>query len=1122
VSIQAFKAYCRSLYEEARTKGIEEARDFILSMERARPAGHSIRDLLANGAELAADLQRVKSIIDDEAQAQALAEVVQPYLQLVEPNARCQFTGLRLNDIWRYCRLTWSIPRYNTPGRSLFYLIRDRARPNHPIMGVLSLENAPIFIGARDTYVGWSVESFVASLEVLAGRADATDNIRDEFQFLVQSVIQASTLIAADDLCTVEERLHPTEHLVQRLLATALQAASERAAALRRWRDDEVEAEDERDRQMSVYGSVSQRAQDELFRKKRARELARLLSAQLFLQASLASPTWADEWRLFAASEQGRSALRTALLAVKSQHVGTSILELNICGAMPPYNHLLGGKLAALLALSPQIVSDYRARYGRAISQIATQLRGQDVIRPAELVYIGTTSLYKVGASQYNRLRLPAGLFGDALPAIAFTMIGETSGFGTLHISDDTTKALQDAVDTEYMEVNHVMGEGVSPKFRILRRGLDKILAPNQRNLSDEIMRHGVSRLVYGMPIALNAQAYLQGRTEAPEYPWSAAMPPDEGTQRIVDFWRRRWLRQRLAFAPALERVGAWTPDAILLSRLLAPETVEPAAPAEPSVLSLFADAHGDHERRLVRDLYRGTTGFADDVSEHDLRLLHATTRLDDLVLAHLRAGQSVVLTGNPGDGKTHLLRILTDDMGAHVMVEPDASAVSNAEVFARWQEAVDRNIPYALAVNEAVLFNLAASYPTFKPFQDARTQVLKAIGYGMAEQVDTSAVVVFDLSRRNPLAPGVVGAIMDRLTSDTLVPRCNVCPQAGCDFARHRELLRQPLVRHRLQEIFDRITRRGQHVTMRDVQAFVSYLLFANRACDGLIQTSNQAFNALPQLVYNGTGTLFKEASRTFDPARIAHPRIDDALVTGSSQIDAAGWLVGSGVANVSLDPGEKTLFHQRKRAFYFFHRNGDALLPMASDDERLFADFLALAEREALRDILRKLNYFFGQGNDAERLQVWQYHRYDQSAHHVLYALDSRARGELEIVKPVLVDHMAAAYDLAADHVLLRLKSTSQASRRAHLRIDYHLFQVLLQAERGLPMLLLQPPIARRIWQFLEQAAPTQKRSDEDTEKRVDVIDPTLNERLTVTFDIQDGAEQYISVTEGRSHAV
>jgi S-DNA-T family DNA segregation ATPase FtsK/SpoIIIE len=38
-------------------------------------------------------------------------------------------------DIWRYFRLTWSTPSESTPGRTIKYLIRDAAHPNHAVMG---------------------------------------------------------------------------------------------------------------------------------------------------------------------------------------------------------------------------------------------------------------------------------------------------------------------------------------------------------------------------------------------------------------------------------------------------------------------------------------------------------------------------------------------------------------------------------------------------------------------------------------------------------------------------------------------------------------------------------------------------------------------------------------------------------------------------------------------------------------------------------------------------------------------------------------------------------------------------------------------------------------------------
>ena len=58
-------------------------------------------------------------------------------------------TGIRLQDIWRYSRLQWSIPYQPTPGRNLHYLIRDEAGSNRPIIGVAALGNAILGLNQR-------------------------------------------------------------------------------------------------------------------------------------------------------------------------------------------------------------------------------------------------------------------------------------------------------------------------------------------------------------------------------------------------------------------------------------------------------------------------------------------------------------------------------------------------------------------------------------------------------------------------------------------------------------------------------------------------------------------------------------------------------------------------------------------------------------------------------------------------------------------------------------------------------------------------------------------------------------------------------------------------------------
>lgn len=1068
-----------------------------------------------------------------EERAAALRQYVQPYLQLVEEGVRCQHTGFLLGDIWRYFRLTWASPAYSTPGRSLFYLVRDGARPNHPVMGIASLENAPIFIGDRDNFLGWTPGDFIRSvLSHQSGGTSALPDIkvaREAFIHLLSNISRAISDVNATGLCTPEELVHPTPELVQRLSALSVQFARERQEALRRWKQfsAQVNRTGEAELQRSVYGNVSEDAYDLLFLKKRAGELARFLGAQLTIQQLLERADFDQVWQTWATSERGKTAIRNGLVAIKNHHVGTSILELNICGAIPPYNHLLAGKLTALLICSPQIANDYKRRYGAARSEIASQLKGSDVIRPAELVYIGTTALYTAGSSQYNRLRLPAGLLRADAPETIIECIGVTLGYGTSHISDATTAALEAAASDDFLQVNHVLGEGISPKMRIIRSGLNAIFREGQHVLSDRVAQHQMRRLIYGVLLAENGKEYLQGKATQPRHIWDEALPPKEGTERIAEFWRTRWLDSRLQFEPALERVAAFRPEELLLSRELIDKTdhdwaytlikQKPEAATMEAVSPLMDPRHlspDEQQRQLVRDLYRGATSFADDVPIENLRSIHAATDLDKAIREYIAAKRSVVLTGNPGDGKTHLLRILEEDIARlGAVVESDASAVLNEEIVANWRTALAAGKPYFIAINESVLFKLAAAYPEFELLQEARRQVTGAISYGSATSLPLGNVVVLDLSHRNTLDGKLVHTVIDKLTDATMLPRCARCPVAGCDMVRNQALLREARVRGRLQAIFESITRRGTHVTMRDLQAFIAYLIFGDRNCEQLLQASDEEEYALPQLPFKGQGPLFDAVREAFDPARVCHPVYDDQLINNTVRAD--GWLTTDNANAGSLDSQAIKRFERRKRAFYFFHEHGDTLLTLIGDDEQAFHTLLTQTDSrrsKALREIIRKLAAFFGRQTDSERLPVWQSHRYDQSAQRILYAVQHRERRDFELLSPILIGHMADAFRIADDHRVLRLIHNPQAS----LRIDYGLFRLLHQAERGLPALLLQPEATRRIWQFLEQL--TDEMMPTDDEITAQIFDPMTGEHLEVTIDLQ--TKTYITITdkEGR----
>ena len=106
-----------------------------------------------------------------------------------------------------------------------------------------------------------------------------------------------------------------------------------------------------------------------------------------------------------------------------------------------------------------------------------------------------------------------------------------------------------------------------------------------------------------------------------------------------------------------------------------------------------------------LRGLYLGLTSNADLTTDHERHVLHVPTKLDELVPRWLAEGKDVTLTGNPGDGKSHLARRLVGKKltgAAEVIL--DLSATPTPTVLGRWGAAVAEGRPTLLCANEGPL----------------------------------------------------------------------------------------------------------------------------------------------------------------------------------------------------------------------------------------------------------------------------------------------------------------------------------------------------------------------------------------------------------------------------------
>jgi len=1077
------KALLRSWMSESRHERLVSYTDFIKRMEKPNTKQHSIIDLIADGEELSNRLRLA------QLGELPVSQAVRPYLQLVTENARDESTGLKISEIWRYFRLTWSTPAETTPGRTMQYLIRDAAHPMHAVMGIASLENCAVQITCRDDYIGWNQKAFI---EKIIEKDDETARI--EFQMLLSYLEDGIAGIDYSELCTQKTVASPTTEDIQMLFEEAASAEQRRQEFLRDSLENDI-AEEEK----SELGSISKETEKALYHRKRAEQLARLLSAKKTITDVYTDPSYSEIWRDFCKSESGNSAIRAALVAQKTKHIGSSMMELNVCGAVPPYNEILGGKLVALLATSPQVIHDYKERYANKSSEIASRLKGEPVCRPADLVYVGTTSLYYVGSSQYNRLKIPGNVFGSTFDVV-WKQLGMTIGFGTLHISKATTLSLTEATTDGYNRINHVFGEGASPKMRLLTMSIRELLESTNED-SKDFSKHAMSRIVYGACLAKNTFDYLLGKDSSPEY-YTDVEQYEEGTAAVVRFWQDRWLTSRLNYEPIYDRIRAFDKKSFLVSNQIEADE-EWTFTKLREVTHMPAVDEKTTGLQFIRDFYRGSSAYADHIDSALLAKIHLETRLDTAIVEAAVAGKDIVLTGNPGDGKTHIIRMLKDKLEAldkQVLIELDASTLPNEEIYARWSEANAKGIPFVIAINAAVLYSLYHFKSEFTPVAKAYKQMISSVVFH-DEETEDDDVIVFDLSKREVLTNDILKQAIQKLTDEKHYSECAKCPLSeNCEIHKNRSLLQNELFQERLAIVMARVALQGYHATLREVQSFIAYLIFGNRSCKQISRTTGNNEYDIANLVYSGTGKLFDAIRNSIDPVNISHPIWDERILT--NDLPAGSWIDGYSVPAEAIAFDNEGMFQLRKRQFFFFNENGKELLNILDDDASRFQAFMELEGKKAVRELIRKLNTFFGaeKASNAE-LQIWSGHRYDNDPRKVLISAGTLRHTEFRIGYPKLLKSMQSGIDMTSNYIRLEKKNAPNI----FLKIDFDMFVLLAEAERGVPVLFMESDLVKKVWRFVEQLQSV-KEIAEDDDVKVSLMDVQNKKKITVTIDRED----------------
>lgn len=196
------------------------------------------------------------------------------------------------------------------------------------------------------------------------------------------------------------------------------------------------------------------------------------------------------------------------------------VMDAFVLGAVPPYSFLLCGKLVAMLVASNEVRKAFKRKYSRERSSF---IRGRPL--DGRLVLVTTTSA--LGRSSiYNRVTHEGRLL--------YHSVGFTRGSGEFHFSDGLYRTISDYA-TQFCQPtakNIKWGTGFRNRREIVKKCLARL------GLSQNWLYHGIRREVFVVPLAHNAQQFLQGRHSRVR--WF-----DQSVENLFRSFRERWLLPR-------------------------------------------------------------------------------------------------------------------------------------------------------------------------------------------------------------------------------------------------------------------------------------------------------------------------------------------------------------------------------------------------------------------------------------------------------------------------------------------------------------------------------------------------------------------------------------------------
>ncbi len=470
----------------------------------------------------------------------------------------------------------------------------------------------------------------------------------------------------------------------------------------------------------------------------------------------------------------------------------------------------------------------------------------------------------------------------------------------------------------------------------------------------------------------------------------------------------------------------------------------------------------------FIRKLYNGKNCYSDHMDREQLELLHIHSSVEDIIVNLVLKKKIIFLTGNPGDGKTFIIRAIEDKIkGEDCYIETDVNKVEKYEtIVSRIVDCFNNSKGAIVAVNEYPFFRLQREIR--KVSQELAEQISQAKDSCVAYEISnnrTGNVVVIDLNERNLLddKSNIPEQILDKMCS-----LINQDSSVDPTVAYNVEALSDKFVKGQFLALVKLAMYRYEHYAIRDILGAFSFILTTclsdelqgHRYYDAIFEGDNPLLNAIQQ----------------FDPIYLTKSNLDEELWNATSS-NHTGWKFGvpddwpSSSKYQEDSEGAIKCFISLKRRFYFENENSLSLAQLQPKEIGECINFFLNCKRDqrALKQkIIRALNKLFQPSSDDKKtLYVWTTHRYDMSKD-ALVSISKKSIGheDLELLLPQPSDWLKDM-EFIPNHLLLR----SSSNHKVALVLDVDFLRTLDAIDNGYPPALLSPEYEQKVSRFLQQ---------------------------------------------------